>query len=197
MSWRHRQREISDIVYIKAIEFRVLVKELRQKRRFSQEQLAETCGLSLRTIQRIESGHRVSYGSLLALADAFDCDVDILEQEINRMESTSSEYRELPFWLKLSFGSGLFATTRDVHKRLEMFFVTLGAVIAIVWINNLIWDFAHWIPEKALVFGFVGMLVGAYSMSTSLRLGDKYDVWSRLEATTPRKGVFGRQKVSV
>jgi transcriptional regulator with XRE-family HTH domain len=165
----------------------VLVKELRQKKRFSQEQLAEACGLSLRTIQRIESGHRVSYGSLLALAGAFDCDADTLEQEINRVESTSSEYRELPFWLRLSFDSGLFATTRDVHKRLEMIFITLGVVISIVWINNLIWDFARWIPEKALVFGFVGMLIGAYSMSTSLRLGDKYDVWSRLEATLPRR----------
>ena len=165
----------------------MLVKKLRQKRHFSQERLAETCGLSLRTIQRVESGHRVSYGSLLAVADAFDCDVDILEQEINRVESTSSEYRELPFWLRLSFGSGLFATTREVHKKLEIIFVTFGIFITIIWINNLIWDFARWIPEKALVFGFLGMLLGAYLMSTSLRLGDRYDVWSRLRATMPEK----------
>ncbi|PCJ43601.1 MAG: hypothetical protein COA71_01650 [SAR86 cluster bacterium] len=44
------------------------IKELRQKRHLSQEQLAEVSGLSLRTIQRVESGYRVSYASLRAFA---------------------------------------------------------------------------------------------------------------------------------
>jgi transcriptional regulator with XRE-family HTH domain len=42
----------------------MLIKELRQKRLLSQEQLAELCGLSLRTIQRVESGHRIGFASL-------------------------------------------------------------------------------------------------------------------------------------
>ena len=41
---------------------------LREQRRLSQERLAELSGLSLRTIQRLEAGHRVSYASLRALA---------------------------------------------------------------------------------------------------------------------------------
>ena len=42
------------------------IKELRQKNFLSQEQLAERCSLSLRTIQRVESGNRVGYASLRA-----------------------------------------------------------------------------------------------------------------------------------
>jgi len=37
----------------------MVMKELRKDRNWSQEQLAELSGLSLRTIQRIESGNRV------------------------------------------------------------------------------------------------------------------------------------------
>lgn len=41
------------------------VKELRARRGLSQEQLADTSGLSLRTIQRIENGETVSRGDTL------------------------------------------------------------------------------------------------------------------------------------
>lgn len=43
------------------------VKALRQKKGFSQEQLAEESGLSLRTIQRIENGETQSTGATLKL----------------------------------------------------------------------------------------------------------------------------------
>lgn len=48
------------------------VKKLRQKDCLSQEQLAEKTGLSLRTIQRAESGRQVSHSSLRTLADYFE-----------------------------------------------------------------------------------------------------------------------------
>jgi len=44
----------------------MLIRKLREERGISQEQLAETTQLSLRTIQRVEAGHRVSYASLRA-----------------------------------------------------------------------------------------------------------------------------------
>jgi hypothetical protein len=47
-------------------------------RGISQEQLAEKTQLSLRTIQRVEAEHRVSYASLRALAVTFDLNVDLL-----------------------------------------------------------------------------------------------------------------------
>lgn len=55
------------------------VKELRAKRGFSQEQLADTSGLSLRTIQRIENGETVPRGDTLKrLATALQVSSDEL-----------------------------------------------------------------------------------------------------------------------
>ena len=50
----------------------VYLRELRTGRRWSQEQLAELSGLNLRTIQRLESGAKVSTESLRALAAVFE-----------------------------------------------------------------------------------------------------------------------------
>ncbi|WP_145579540.1 helix-turn-helix domain-containing protein [Yersinia vastinensis] len=48
------------------------IRELRQARAWSQEQLAELCGLSVRTIQRIENGEQASLETLGAIAAVFD-----------------------------------------------------------------------------------------------------------------------------
>jgi len=50
----------------------VRVRELRLARQWSQEQLATLSGLNLRTIQRLESGARISQESLRALASVFE-----------------------------------------------------------------------------------------------------------------------------
>ena len=43
----------------------------------SQERVAEMSGLSVRTVQRLEAGHRVSYATLRALAAAFKTEADL------------------------------------------------------------------------------------------------------------------------
>lgn len=48
------------------------LRELRAARQWSQEQLASLSGLNLRTIQRLESGARISTESLRALAAVFE-----------------------------------------------------------------------------------------------------------------------------
>ena len=48
------------------------LRELRAARHWSQEQVAELSGLNLRTIQRLESGTKVSTESLRALAAVFE-----------------------------------------------------------------------------------------------------------------------------
>ncbi|HLG15162.1 MAG TPA: helix-turn-helix transcriptional regulator [Blastocatellia bacterium] len=56
------------------------VKHLRQGRGWSQEQLAEIAGISVRTIQRMEAGESPSVESLKAIANAFEMDVQSLLQ---------------------------------------------------------------------------------------------------------------------
>jgi transcriptional regulator with XRE-family HTH domain len=48
------------------------VRELRQARGLSQEQLAVKAGLYSRTIRRIEQGEDFTFGSLTAIATALD-----------------------------------------------------------------------------------------------------------------------------
>jgi transcriptional regulator with XRE-family HTH domain len=62
------------------------LRSLRERKLFSQERLAEISGLSLRTIQRLEAGHRVSYASLRSLAATLEIDVDLLERELYAYE---------------------------------------------------------------------------------------------------------------
>ena len=50
----------------------MIVRRLREKRNWSQEELATMSGLSTRTIQRIESGNKASLESLKALASVFE-----------------------------------------------------------------------------------------------------------------------------
>lgn len=54
------------------------LRELRANRQWSQEQLAKLCGLNLRTIQRLESGAKISTESLRALAAVFEVPAETL-----------------------------------------------------------------------------------------------------------------------
>ena len=54
------------------------LRELRAARQWSQEQVAELSGLNLRTIQRLESGAKVSTESLRALAAVFEVPAESL-----------------------------------------------------------------------------------------------------------------------
>lgn len=51
------------------------IKKMRLERHWSQEQLAEMSGLSIRTIQRIENGENAGLESLKALAAVFETDI--------------------------------------------------------------------------------------------------------------------------
>ena len=51
------------------------IKELRSKRAWSQEELATSSGVNVRTVQRLEGGKLASLDTLKALANAFDTDV--------------------------------------------------------------------------------------------------------------------------
>ena len=58
----------------------MLVQKLRLQRGWSQEQLAEVSGLSVRTIQRLERGQAASVETLKALGAAFEVDFSTLKE---------------------------------------------------------------------------------------------------------------------
>jgi transcriptional regulator with XRE-family HTH domain len=59
----------------------MIVRKLRLERGWSQEQLAEFSGISVRTIQRMERGKRVGLETLKCLAAVFETDVKSLQPE--------------------------------------------------------------------------------------------------------------------
>ena len=141
-----------------------MIKALRKQLHLSQEQLAEATKLSLRTIQRVESGHRVGFASLRALAKFFKMDVDQLEQELYSMDKIISEYKDYPLWLRLYIGSGWFSATRKEFQRIELFFVVSALLCALVWFSGFfIVVFSPLI--KALIFFFFKQKT-AYEMRT-------------------------------
>jgi transcriptional regulator with XRE-family HTH domain len=69
----------------------MLIQKLRLQRGWSQEQLAELSGLSVRTIQRLERGQTASVESLKALGAAFEIDFSHLkEPDMTTSEETSA-----------------------------------------------------------------------------------------------------------
>lgn len=61
----------------------MIVRKLRLQRAWSQEQLSECSGLSIRTIQRIEQGQKASVESLKSLAAVFEVNITDLTPETN------------------------------------------------------------------------------------------------------------------
>jgi hypothetical protein len=137
------------------------------------------------------------------LAETFEINVDSLEQELYSMDNIIKEYKDFPLWLRLYIGSGWLSATRKEFQRIEIFFVVCGLFTASFWFSSFYFSYG----DSPLPFievsignliGFcsVLLLLGAYNSSISIRLGDKYDIWSKLEATQPELmfGIFKRRK---
>ena len=170
----------------------MVVKTLRSKKRLSQEELAESSGLSLRTIQRVERGHRVSYATLRALAQVFEIDVDKLEYDLYSQDKIIEEYKDYPRWLRFYLGTGWFTATRAEFKKTEIFFLIVGSLLALIWLVSALMEIPLY---RIAMFGCLACFFGAYNISISIRIGDKYQVWTRLERTLPNR-YFGLFKKS-
>ncbi|MDQ2075201.1 helix-turn-helix domain-containing protein [Marinimicrobium sp. ABcell2] len=64
----------------------MIVRKLRLKKGWSQSQLGEMAGVTTRTIQRIEQGHRPSMETCKALASVFEVDLSLLQPEDEPMQ---------------------------------------------------------------------------------------------------------------
>lgn len=165
----------------------------REKKLLSQERVAEICGLSLRTVQRLEAGHRVSYASLRALATAFLVDVDLLERELYAMNRPADDFVEVPRWArvlsdKLYFGGNL--PGRRTHLAIE-FFSTAFAVL--VFLTSFVMNDET--TSDAVRIGAFVMLVCAFVISLQNRTFDRYDLWAGSGCAPPERARTWRSMV--
>jgi transcriptional regulator with XRE-family HTH domain len=99
---------------------RTLILALRKQRSWSQDELAVTAGLNLRTVQRIERSGSASLQSRKALAAAFNVDVSDLESAEEAMK-TQYEYRVVRFDMKWNtLGSKLGTDFAAVEKEMNV-----------------------------------------------------------------------------
>ena len=72
----------------------MIIRKYRLQRGWSQDQLAEIAGLSVRTVQRIERGQTPGLESLKSLAAAFDISLDELKPETEMSNQTIDSTEE-------------------------------------------------------------------------------------------------------
>ena len=97
-----------------------MLKKIRFSRGWSQEQLAQFSGLSVRTIQRIERGHNAGLESLKSIAAVFEMDVSELQKEMFASDG---------FFL----GANPVLPVASVHETAEFYREKLGFEVEILW----------------------------------------------------------------
>ncbi|MBB4659807.1 helix-turn-helix domain-containing protein [Parvularcula dongshanensis] len=112
------------------------VRQLREERCWSQEHLAQAAGVSLRTVQRVESGERASSASMMAIAAAFDTEVGSIAMDPVAAPVARNDPERARAALRLSFlivlASYVFClfvfaaiSFGDGNGRFEMFYPTV------------------------------------------------------------------------
>ncbi len=133
----------------------MLIQKLRLQHGWSQQQLAELSGISVRTIQRIERGQAASTESLKSLAAVFEIDFSTIQSESNMNN---------PFTNGVSYEE----TFAFEHvRRLKRFYIHLMqyvVVISALAVFNLIKTPHHiWFIFPAFGWG-IGILAHASSV---------------------------------
>ncbi len=99
-----------------------MIKKMRTSKGWTQEQLAQFSGLSVRTIQRIERGHNAGLESLKCIAAAFDVDVSKLQAN-NHTEGEQF------------LGVDPILPVTSVQETAKFYSEKLGFEIEILWAN--------------------------------------------------------------
>jgi len=141
----------------------MIVKKLRAEKNWSQEQVAAFSGLSLRTIQRVESGQSASLETLKSLASVFEVDTSKLTEEIKVIDKKSEHWKTQPWWFRLwAWGVG----SRKIQVWLKLLFLTLAVVFTIIGFFDPIYT------ENALI-----MMYFLFIQTTCISYGDKNKSW--------------------
>jgi transcriptional regulator with XRE-family HTH domain len=150
----------------------------------SQERVAEMSGLSVRTVQRLEAGHRVSYATLRALATAFKIDVDLLEREFYAVKQSTDEFVEIPRWVRLMNDRLWFGGPR-MSRRDSLVIEALCVVFAVIALAVSFLVPQH--ARAAIRIIAIVPVVCCYLVAVSIRMHDRYRLWPGSENATPKK----------
>ncbi len=139
-----------------------MIQKLRLQRGWSQQQLADLSGLSVRTIQRIEQGQVASTESLKSLAAVFEIDFSTLQEP--GMNTTTAPASPAAFNADEALA---FAQVR----KLKGFYLHLAQYVVVV---TLLLGINLWTRPQYLWVGWVAMGWGIGVLFHGLRVFERY-----------------------
>ena len=140
----------------------MLIQKLRLQRGWSQQQLADLTGLSVRTVQRIEQGQVASTESLKSLAAVFEIDFSTLQEP--GMNTTTAPASPAAFDADEALA---FAQVR----KLKGFYLHLAQYVVVV---TLLLGINLWTRPQYLWVGWVAMGWGIGVLFHGLRVFERY-----------------------
>jgi transcriptional regulator with XRE-family HTH domain len=141
----------------------MLIQKLRLQRGWSQEQLAELSGLSVRTIQRLERGQTASVESLKALGAAFGIDFSHLKEPEMSTTADTPVNPAMPGGATLNQGLSAEEALALAHvRKLKGFYIHLATFCIIIGflaiVNLMTYHHYLWFLWAASGWG-VGLLI--------------------------------------
>jgi transcriptional regulator with XRE-family HTH domain len=130
------------------------IKKMRLERHWSQDQLAEMSGLSIRTIHRIENGENAGLESLKSLAAVF---------EMNIVDSDKKEEME-----QIRKEEEYVQNVKGFYKLLAIAILSLIVPFILAVSDSSNWNVFLWILLSWVV------LIGIYSLNVFDFFGDKW-----------------------
>ncbi|MFT5512297.1 MAG: transcriptional regulator with XRE-family HTH domain [Bacteroidia bacterium] len=130
------------------------IKKLRLERHWSQDQLSEMSGLSIRTIQRIENGENAGLESLKSLAAVF---------EINIADSDKKEEIK-----QIRKEEGYVQNLKGFYKLLAIALLSLLVPFILAVNDSSLWSVFLWILLSW------GVLLGIYSLNIFDFFGEEW-----------------------
>ncbi|MEH6535974.1 MAG: helix-turn-helix transcriptional regulator [Psychroserpens sp.] len=130
------------------------IKEMRLERHWSQDQLAEMSGLSIRTIQRIENGENAGLESLKSLAAVF---------ETNITDSDKNEEME-----QIRKEEAYVQNVKGFYKLLAIAILSLLVPLILAFTDS-----SNWILFLWLLLSWA-IVIGVYSLNVFDFFGDAW-----------------------
>jgi len=116
----------------------MIVRKLRIQRGWSQDQLAQFSGLSVRTIQRIERGKTAGLESLKSLAAVFELNIQDLQQETVMDTNTNLSDKEVKIIEHVK-------DIKDFYSHLINYGIVVGAFFILNLVTSPDYIWAWWV----------------------------------------------------
>ncbi|PSV30701.1 MULTISPECIES: 2TM domain-containing protein [unclassified Photobacterium] len=134
----------------------MIIRKLRLQRGWSQEQLSQLSGLSIRTIQRIEQGQKAGLESLKSLAAVFEIQVSDLQMEppMNKEISVTEDEKKA-----LNYVKGI----KGFYSNLTTYVLVISALFVINYFTSPGYWWAVW-PALGWGIGIVSHALSAFEV---------------------------------